>query len=349
MNFLLFSLSLITFNLGIIFERKPKKILKFLYFFYLLFFSLSLYSFYSASLEVFKINIFFWLASRTYHLGSFLYGCTMIIKRHSIVNFVVFNIHLLSKLQSNLIILYVLLIFSVYVFDWVRGIEIIFLGIKRIVLKEEQLNTESVSYLIIFFLHTLYSSWIPFSSTIYGLMYFLMHIKHMQLLDILSQTKSNSYSTFFKTLTVFQLDYEHFNNLVSTFPAVWLIHVLLSMSTFVKLVKILHSIDFYNLLLKEFVSWPLIFILIAFCRSRLTRKIIYLQLIVSYDNTTNGPQTSAMMNVLKRICKCHVTAGNFVNIDRSLILPYVGSVCTYTFLFLDRFTTEQILTSIRHY
>lgn len=281
-------------------------------------------------------GILYWFTYATYFIGAFSFGLIMMIKGISIANYILTNINLLNRFQYRVAVTYGLLILLITLVDFSIMLKAV---VKNIIIswgKDKFFNEEFI-YWSVRSATVAYGEWITFGSFIYGIMYFLMHLKHMNVLDQMTQSKIYSYSLFYKALNMFESDHENFDNLLCLLPAIWLVHMLFATSVFIYLVKFAYTIPIMSLYTKELISWPLIFILISFSRAKVSKKISELQLLVALDDSTNGCQGEAMIKTLNKISRCNVTAGHLINMDKGLFLPFVGSVCTYTFLFMEKF------------
>lgn len=346
MKLLAILLTFTTIIYGVIFTHDQQSI-KFTLIPYSLFTLSCLFCIYSAYELLGQIFILVWCALCTFYLGSYIFGIILILKRQSIVSYILNYLPLLNNLQYKIIITYVTLITIMCFVDWIALSYLLSKIIEIFLLSREgKLMSFGFFSLILTFLNFFYSEWIPLSSIIYGLMYFLMHLKHIKILENLTKSNNFIYSNFYKASNILETDHHNFDSLVCYFPGIWLVHILFSINAFIIAVSKVPPVLLVNLFIKEFLCWPIIFFLINYCRSRIIRKILHLQLIVAIEDKTNGSEGHTIVQTLKRMANFHVTAGHFVNMDKGFILPFIGSVCTYTFLFMDKF--KEINQSLKN-
>lgn len=334
MKILLILLSMLTFFYGVLFTANSKLIFKIFGRLFLLFLiSRETYLVYLEKdrllpVEIINYEIFF--------VGIIIFAWVIITNERKIVNYISNNINLLNEKQYKTIVTYtsVILLVSLITF---------FIELKTLIIL---VNTKNFLTEEVFrsFSRTLchgYRFWNSSSSIIYSLMYFLMYLKHDNLLNNLQEIKHNSYSIIYISLSKIKNDHEYFDNLVSLLPAGWLLNLFLGTSGIIETTmnKTLNYLLIVTCIYEHFFSWPimLIFVINKY-HSRLISKIECLKYNVAVEeySSLDEPKGSKI-KLLEQMANIHVTtASSLIKLDKGLILPLIGSICTYTFLFREK-------------
>lgn len=334
MKLLLNLLSSITIFYGITFTNKQSKIIQLIGFIFFIIFNFNQIVFSYDTYYDKDRKILQWIGSQTYHLGSFVFGWSIVIKGKSMVDYMMKNNYLMTKSQYKFILCYTLFIIIIFVFDWIIISKKVFFYLLTV---DKLFSRETFYFWLAMFTYPC-NQWLLFSSLIYGIMYFLMHLNHMKLLQNLTNLKYYSYSTFYRTLTTVQSDYENFDDLFSLFPGSWLVHILLSINCFISLVRdgsFHNEFTFTILLIKEFAFWILVLFFVNVLRSKFIKKIQQVKYFVATVNLIDETKGHSIIQLMDKMCDINVTAGHFCKLDKGLILPFIGSLLTYTFLFME--------------
>lgn len=270
----------------------------------------------------------------TESIGIVSFELIIIVKRDEIVRFISSNVNLLSPFQYKVTVSCVII--SLFIFF----IESVF---NSIVYYNFLITTDSPfsyeSYVLMqSVLFKPYDQWTISGAIIYALIYFLIHIKHDRLLnELLKEEKSLSYVVIYKLLLQFESDYKYFDSLVCLLPAFWLIHLFLGMNNIViSILSFDYKVQVVTFVVKNFVSWTLVYILIIFCHSEICEKVKTFKYKIVLSRQIDEPK-GLTLQLLDQITSINVTAGYLVKLNSGLLLPYIGSLCTYTFLFSDKF------------
>lgn len=271
----------------------------------------------------------------TESFGILSFGWIIIIKREQIVSFIQLHYNLLSSFQYKMAILFSSVTLTSFVVEHIYS----FICFHNNLIKFSSLNFTYDSYVFfqpaIFFA---FEDWTVFGATIYCIMYFLMIIKHSRILDELERQKILSYEAIYKIFIQFKGDYEHFDNMVGLLPACWLVHIFLAMNAISKIYisSLEYKVQVVVFIFKYFLIWPVVYILVNIWHKKIRDKIKKIQLTVVLARKTDEPK-GLLVQLLDQIANVTVTAGYLVKFDYKLFLPYIGSLCTYTFLFHDKF------------
>lgn len=338
MNALQFFLTSINFHYGLFFTNYESKIAKSIGSFMLTFFIC--HELYLAYTRLNRNTFLTWIGLESYFVGSFIYGILTMAKHKQIVNYILPNIRLLNHKQYKIAVCAAATAFFLIIWDS------IFLAyvLSQKWYFDTFFDTKQPFWCSLIEASTqIYHQWSTFGSVIYSLMYFITHLKHISILDELKHIKRLEYSMIYRILIKFRQDLQYFDSIISILPAVWLVHILLAMNCLYFMIVNSHVISIMAIVIKEFIVWPSVFIFINICRSKFQKEIECIKFKVAIDDSLDDAKGHAMIQLLDRISNIHVTAAHLIKLDSSLILPYIGSVCTYFFLFHDKFGNLQLL------
>lgn len=332
MDPLLVLLSVLTLPYGVIFSSNELKIVKYSG---LAYFVVSVVcECYYAFKNWTRLSTIEWVGYEAFYSGVIVYGYTLLRNRNFIVDYVRSNIHLLDKSNRKKII--ALLIFvishgllelSMYIND--QGVKV-----WQHFSADQPFNQSDYVQLsqTIFVIHYF---WDMFSPVLYGLMFFLMHLRHKKFLEHLTGSKNHPHGLVYTVLVRIKADHEHFDNVMSLIPAIWLINMILGISAVVGGFASMNPFLAALSVLEEFVYFPAVFIFINRSYYNLSKKVSQLKQQIAVNRTTDQPcLTLSLLDQMSSVC---VTAGSLVNLDKNLVLPVIGTVFTYTFLFREKF------------
>lgn len=326
MKLIFILLSLFSFNYGVIFAPVQSKIIKYLG--RLLFVNYLILEIYNGINRNSKDYTFVdWIGYESYVIGCIIYGFLMIKNGDKIVNYVISNIDFLNRFQYKVTCFAIIICFVIYTLgiamsckDYLTDAEFVFVGQTR--------------YAAIFnAIASPYNYWVVISSIIYSLMYFEMHLKHTKFLDRMKQDKIRSHILVYKISIQVQNDYENFENLVSILPALWMTTFLLGMNANITYARgIRFDIIIFTSFFMSVIAWFPVYFFVNYCKSSLRTKIKYIEYDFLFDESIDEQK---VYRFLDRLTDIHVTVFHLLTFDKGIFLPYVGSVLSYTFLFLQ--------------
>lgn len=267
--------------------------------------------------------------------GNLAFGLTLIVKGKEMVKSVTNNVHLMSGKQKRIFCL----IFSLLI------LEIIVVMICRIFtsilphihsLRSGKGHTLHCIRGVIRNIIYPYYFWPAHSALIYALMYSLMHLKQMNLLSSVENITIHSYVTWFNIINFIKCDYETFDKLFSSFPAVCLCSIFTDTIIIIQKLSIVNFYSFINFL-NSYICWPLVLFAINQLHSHLSKKVDQIILKVAQSEYVNELLKGHLVNLIKQISDFHITAFSVVRLDKSLVLPLLGSLFTFSLLFKEYF------------
>lgn len=279
-----------------------------------------------------------WLAYVTYYVASLIFGFVLIFKGNLIVNSLLNDINLLSKFQYKLFVFCSIAVFLIYLIDILF---VICLFVSQLTGVEVSLGLKDVRNVWFALLSIPYYEWISISSIIYSLLFFQMYLKQKLILSSLRESKNCSYTYLYKILTKIQLNHDKFDSLVSIFPTLWLIHIFFGANLLIVYVKS-NPILSITMIIKQLVCWPFMLILVNICYSKLKKEIFSIKYNFAVYYSVDDVRSYIYVKLLNEISKCHVTIAYYIPFDKGIILPFLASLCTFTFLFLDNFKGKPI-------
>lgn len=274
----------------------------------------------------------------THVVGITNYSWILITKGKLIVDHILTDINLLTPSHCRKIILYICFVLFLLIVQWF-GYAYYFYNsvLYRLNNGGNLIVFDSSFNLLIQAIFQPCFRWGSFSSVIYGVIYFQMHLKHDKIIDQLRMKKVNSFCVIYKALTKIETDFEYFDNLFSSIPALRLVHIFLSMTGTIHFINQTgYQLMLFAVLFDEFVCWILVYVFINVCHSKIYKKIYRIKYSIAvYDRTDDT--RGHTIQLLDQMANVQVTAGHLIKLDTGLILPFIGSICTYTFLFFDKF------------
>lgn len=328
MKFISILLSVISFQYGFIFFPKQSRFVR--YIGLIIFLNHLFLEFYNIFNRNWSRNSFInWIGYEIYYVGSVIYGFVIIKNGKKIIDHILSNLYFINRFQ------YIVLCSSITIILFFYLTGLVISCVVYVVQNELWLFTGNVVLII----STVSSSpnlyWTLFSSIIYSIMYLEMHLKHMNILAHIKEKKNYSHLLIYKLLIQIQSDYKNFDNLVSIFPGLWLTTFFLGLTSNVfyftgnKFHKFIFIIYFANV-----SSWFFVYILVNFLKSFLCARIKSIEYDVVIDCLIDEQR---VFRFLDQMADTHVTAFHLFKFDKGLFLPYMGSVLSWTFLFVDKF------------
>lgn len=274
-----------------------------------------------------------------YFIGSLIYTFVLTFRSELIVKTINNNLHLLSAKQYKFIsIVFSFLLLEITLVSIIRFITLVVPSVIQLVKRETNnklLYVGLINHHLVFH----YYFWLDQSSLIYGLMYLMMHVRHMQLLSSAANIKSHSYVNWFKVVSTFKSDYETFDNSFSLLPMVWILAI------FVDTAPNFSERTFYNLyviifFIQDYFMFPLILLSVHKLHSCMRKRVeqIILEIVLSGHLDTSSKDQ--LVNLVKQIPKFYVTAASLIRLDKSFILPFLGSLFTFSILFKENFSVH---------
>lgn len=271
-------------------------------------------------------------------------GISLIIKSKLIIKFVFNHLKLLTSFHIKIIVFCISITllnsFSLFV-NSIVGLSEQFRYFNNItVQKESSIEFATQDYFTDLIFRPYYE-WTSYGATIYGIMYFMMYLKHDKILNCLLLKKEYSYLVIFKTLHKFETDIEHFDNLVTYLPAIYLVNVFLAMNLLIIYLRTGSTIQVITSIFGMFIVWPVTYFVVNIFHSKIKKKIYQLRYLIATESQQNETKGN-LLKLLDLMSNVHVTAGHLIRLDKEFILPYIGSMFTYTFLFSDKFDTKKL-------
>lgn len=284
-----------------------------------------------------QVSILDFAGFSTFYLGSLVYGWILITKRNLLVKLVLQDAKLFNRIQYKKIILCIIFVLTITIIDLITRIVLLYDQLVDKTSKGHSIYDRRIFILTAELVLHPYYQWNSFSALFYGLIYFQMNLRNDLIIEKLLLTKYHSYPLIYDALTQFKINHENFDDLMSLLPAIWMAHIFLGVGAIIRMVvDFKYSIMSFSLLVKDFLCWTIVYFLIYKCHRNLNEKINKLKYTIAVKGPLDEPK-GLTLQLLDQMSSIHVTAGHLVKLDTSLPLPFVGSICTYTFLFMDTF------------
>lgn len=268
-----------------------------------------------------------------FFIGQVSYGLTIIFKLNVIVPFILRKAKLMSNVEKKKATFFIILIY-------VLLISLIGMKVNSTLHLFNSENKFDWPYLKRIFCVILYPYrlWLAYSSYFYGFMYFLMHLSHLRLLKQLGQVKCHSYSYWYQVLVKIKNEYLLFDQLLSILPSLWILCIFFGCNSLFQVASknIPFAIVYFML---DFVSWIFTLILVYKCHCKFVSRVEKLKSDVASSEFTDETTKSQLVILIDQISNVYVTTFSLFKLDKSFVLPFLGSLCTFTFLFRDKFSS----------
>lgn len=287
-----------------------------------------------------------WVGYQSYYFGSLLYGFMIINKRQYFTHNILKS---LDQFNSRQYLIAVVNLTIVHIITIIDILTVAYDTINKLIIKHqigEEILTFQTLIGLAYMISQSYFEWLLHSSAIYAVLYFQMHLRQEKIINKLDDLKLISYKNIYKVMSQFKHEINHFDDAVSYMAAYWFVHLFLAMNSMISLTKSFSLISKITTAINLF-HWCVVFVFINICRSKILTKIDRLKIKVVMENSNriiDEIRSHTLIKLLDDLSSIHVTVGQFFKLDKGILLPFVGSVCTYTFLFMDKFreTNNQV-------
>lgn len=340
MKLMVFFLSLLTIPYGISFSGNlplPIKIVT------RLFFLLSLLDQFYMLLKNSGETLISTFGYLTFFFSNILFGTILIFRGRKIVDFIIENIHLMNSKQYKLIMSSLLLfLLEMICLTTSRFFSSVLPLIINLSTKSEPgpKIKEKLAMRLFRTCFYIYYFWVTLSGIIYGLMYLMMHLKHMKLLSTVSTSKCHSYVTWFNVVRAVKSDYEHFDHLVSLFPTVWIISIFINTSSALD-IRSLSNIYTIMFLVQDYFCYPIVLLYIHKLHSSFAKSVDQITLSIALSDYLSNSSKDQLVKLLEQLLTPYVTASSFFRLDKSFVLPFIGSLFTFSILFRENFSSSS--------
>lgn len=180
----------------------------------------------------------------------------------------------------------------------------------------------------------IYDQWISPSVVVYLIVFIIIHSAKI---DEIKRLQFNvDYFTWLKFLIETKKKNVVFEKNLSIFPSLWLINAFVGTAGVLELLKYL-TYDFFILLALFHSLWISSIILVAKSYDDF-EKLVDLTRLRIYSNSCISSSDKVVIDLLlNQLVAVKVTASSMVTLDKSLFLPCIGYIITYTLLLKDQF------------
>ena len=333
MDWLMFLFSASTFIYGVKFTSECSRLTKIITraIFVLVFLDM-LHVTYQA---LFKDDFLKVIAIFIYPLGNLCYALRLNFKKKQIVQFFQDHVNLMNRKQRRVAVICILAVHFFVILATICHFATYSLPILIRLAKHSTIKKHEVEGLLRNLAFPYYF-WIISSTFLYGFAYFILHLRHMKMLSSLFDTKCYSYSTWCKLFLQIKFDYQHFDRMFSIIPSFWIGAAFLTVtfSTQLSKYRMFISIVFS---IQDYMIWPFALVLVQNVHSKYCCSLErIIERVISNDQLTDVSKEQ-LIALLDRMQQVYVTASGLITLDKSLILPYLGSLFTFGVLFKDTF------------
>lgn len=259
----------------------------------------------------------------------FIYSFVLFKKGNQIFSFILSNISKTSTFER-------LIIISSVILAW-----ILVLITAKFVFVDTLINGKSQNYFL-FVIKVLniitYPRylWSCYSAIIYSLIFYLTHLNNVEVLQSnCSSLRPNEFIIWFEKVNEIQKNYHQLDQLVSTWPFLWIIYVFFGLNSI-----IYHSFDdpmfMLFIIMEDFFYWLVTLVLICQCQRSLSNKIEQVKLAVAIDSSVDNGIKSNLVFLINKITTFHPSAGPFIKLHTRFIFSSLGSIFTFTLLFREQ-------------
>ena len=273
-------------------------------------------------------------------IGLFFTGLFMTTNQKEIRKLMFNRVSLLKKSQIKQCILLLCILYILVIIETVVTI------INALQFHQEHFNNTDISTVehINEFLSPIfnfYTNWIPMTAGLYCFMFYQMHLAHMNMLIGIKST-AGRYSLWMRLWYQIDQDYLQFDRLFSHLPGLWLLYVFLGIGGYVEIAS---EQDIYFSILYpilDYFSWSVVFYFIHKMHKKFHRLCVILKLHVANNSLMDESSRANIVEIIDKIADHYVTAGSIVKVDKYLLLPFLGSLCTFTFLFREQLSKDTV-------
>lgn len=179
-----------------------------------------------------------------------------------------------------------------------------------------------------------YDEWISPSVVVYSIVFIIIHSAKMN--EIRRLQLNTDYFTWLKFLAETKKKKFIFNSNLSIFPSLWLINAFLTSAGILELLKNLR-IELYVFLIGFNLLWISCIALVAKSYDDLESLVDITRLRICSNCSISSSDKVAINFLLNDLETVKVTASSMVTLDKSLFLPCIGYIITYTLLLKENF------------
>lgn len=277
-----------------------------------------------------SVSVLEFIGYQVFFLGTLIYGCILVTHERTVVSYVRLNIRLLNSRQRRKLLLLLAGVTGHAASELLVSLYGQLTRVNEVISSQDQ----SIVVDFTFVIFQPFYFWDMFGSVLYGLMFFLMHLKHQRLLAHLDRQEWHPHVLIYRVLTQLKLDHLHFDRLLSMLPAIWLVNMVLGLGGVIELVAQIDKVRAVLIIFAKLFYFSAAYVLVNKCYSTFAQNIeqVKYKIIINKSSDKLGLAIS-LLDQMTGVC---VTAGSLVKLDKSLFLPVIGSVLTYTFLFRDK-------------
>lgn len=236
------------------------------------------------------------------------------------------KIHYLSK-RTKICLIFTFISFEMYK---------LYIGYSQI--HSKYISDELLIKLIDIFTRftSFYDTWVMNGLSIYVTIFLLNHCNKMNMIKRI-KSKYNYYD-WLKILVTVDHDHSQFEKNLSILPSIWLLYSFLGSAGLIEIWQKYLSFRMMILEILAVLPWVSTIVLVNNLQDDFSSYVKNLKFTVySCQSVTSGSK-QAIGGLMNSLVKYKVTAYSFLYLDRSLFLPYLGSVFTYTILLQDKFS-----------
>lgn len=208
--------------------------------------------------------------------------------------------------------------------------------------RNSQLN-HSTARVIIDFITVIYSMWQVTMPAIYWLLFYLMIFRHKRKLrSMVTFGYETMYDLWFLFCEQIEDDYNQFNRLFSHLPGIWLAYTFMGFAGHIELIFNETISNMFFHIFVDFAPWILSLVAINLHHSSFVSQAKVVERVISLRGKIHDSSKYAIKCLIDEMChKNKPVSCCIVTLDKTLLLPFLGSVCTFTVLFRDQFLTSS--------
>lgn len=180
----------------------------------------------------------------------------------------------------------------------------------------------------------IYDEWIRPTMVVYSTVFYVIHSAKI---DEISKLQSNvDYFTWLKFLIETKKTNNSFEKNLSLFPSMWLVNAFMGSAGILEILGNL-GLDFYLSFIWFNALWISSIVLVAKLYDDL-EKLVDITKLRIYSNCSISSSDKVAINLLLNdLVAVKVTASSIVTLEKSLFLPCLGYIITYTLLLKEQF------------
>lgn len=187
----------------------------------------------------------------------------------------------------------------------------------------------------------IYDLWIVTTVCVYILIFYLIHFSKTN--AVKKMEMSVNYYDWLNLLVNFKSEHSQFENFMSLYPSLWLLYSFVGSAGLIERLKN-RDLNFILIYLSGTFPWILAVLIVAMEQDTLHTYINKLRLNIYSCKLTNPSLKMAINALMTELIGIKVTASSVISLEKSLFLPCIGYIITYTLLLQEKFsraTTES--------